>query len=38
MAHLIRKENNRILRVVLVAKIEVKRKVGRPMLRWLDNI
>jgi len=31
-------ENNRIFRVALVAKLEVKRKVGRPKLRRLDDI
>jgi hypothetical protein len=31
MADLIRKENNGIFTAVLFAKLEVKRKVGRPM-------
>jgi hypothetical protein len=31
-------ENNRILRVVSVAKLEFKRKIEKPMLIWLDNI
>ena len=31
-------ENNRIPKVVLIAKLEVKRKVGRPKLRRLDDI
>jgi hypothetical protein len=32
-AHLIRMENNRIPKVLLGAKLEAKRKVGRPELR-----
>jgi hypothetical protein len=31
-------ETNRILKVLLTAKLEAKKKVGRPKLRWLDYI
>jgi len=31
-------ENNRIFKATLVAKLEVKMKVGRPKLRRLDDI
>jgi len=31
-------ENNRIFKVAIFAKLEVKRKVGRPKLRRLDDI
>jgi len=35
---LIRKENSRIPKVALDAKLEDERKVGRPESRWLDDI
>jgi hypothetical protein len=38
MGHLIRIENNRFPKVALDAELEGKRKVGRPKLRWLDDI
>jgi len=31
-------ENNRIFNVAILAKLEVKRKVGKPKLRRLDDI
>jgi hypothetical protein len=36
--HLIRMENSIIPKVALDAKLEGKRKVRRPKLRWLDDI
>ena len=38
LGHLIRMENNRITRVLLGAKLEAKTKVGRPKLRWPDDL
>jgi hypothetical protein len=38
LGHLIRMESNRITRVLLGAKLEAKRKVGRPKLKWLDDL
>jgi hypothetical protein len=38
MGHLIRMENSRVPKVALDAKLEGKRKFGRPESRWLDNI
>jgi len=38
LGHLIRMENNRIFKVALVAKLEVKKKFGRPKLRRLGHI
>ena len=38
LGHLIRLENNRIPVVALIAKLEFKRKVGRPKLRWINDI
>jgi len=38
LGHLIRMENNRIFKVAIVAKLEVKRKFGIPKLRRLDDI
>ena len=38
MGHLIGMVNSRIPKVALDAKIEGKRKVGRPESRWLHNI
>ena len=38
LGHLIRMENYRIFNVALVAKLEVKRKFGRPKLRRLHDI
>jgi hypothetical protein len=32
------KGNNRIPKAALAAKLEAKRKVGRPKLTWLDDI
>jgi hypothetical protein len=31
-------KSNRISRVLLGAKLEAKRKVGRPKLRWLEDL
>jgi hypothetical protein len=38
LGHLIRMEDNRIPKIVLDAKLNVKRKVGRPKLEFLDDV
>jgi hypothetical protein len=38
LGHLIRTENNRIPKIVSDAKLDGKRKVERPKLRWLDDV
>ena len=38
LGHLIRMENNKIFKVALVAKLEVKKNFGRPKLRRLSHI
>jgi hypothetical protein len=36
--HLVRMENNGIFKMVLDAKLDGKRKVARPKVRWLDDV
>ena len=38
LGHLIRMEDNRIPKIVLNAKLDVKRKIGRPKLEFLDDV
>ena len=38
LSHLVRMENNRIPKMVLDAKLDGKRKVARPKVRWLDDV
>ena len=38
MVHVMRREEDSTLRVVMKLKMKGKRPTGRPRLRWLDNI
>jgi hypothetical protein len=36
--HVIRRENEEIIKVLMIVKPEEKRKKGRPRMRWMDGV
>jgi hypothetical protein len=36
--HVIRKENEDIIKRIMLVKLEGKRKKGRPRMRWMDGV
>jgi hypothetical protein len=38
MGHVVRMEHGRIVKKIFERKLEVRRRIGRPRLRWLEDI